>query len=192
MTLIGMALFEVDKATWRARLAITGAVVAPFAAFVAVLFLSGGSSANATAVGLDVSRARAAANPAAEPEEPGTTITVRQSDYGRILFDGRGGALYAFTRDPGGRSVCTDACAASWPPYLLRGSLRAGVGVEASLLGTTARPNGARQVTYAGRPLYYWVGDQEPGDVGCQNVVEFGGRWLVLRATGRLVREANR
>lgn len=188
-----MALYEVDKVTWRSRLAITGGMVGPFAVFVAVLFLSGGSSTNAVAAGLDVSRARAAANPgAAEPEEPGATITLRQSDYGQILFDGRGHALYAFTRDRGGRSVCTDACAASWPPYLLHGPLRAGAGAEASLLGTTVRRNGARQVTYGGRPLYYWLGDQEPGDVGCQNVVEFGGRWLVLRATGRLVREANR
>jgi predicted lipoprotein with Yx(FWY)xxD motif len=173
--------------SWRIRLAVTGGLVGPFAVFVAVLFLSGGTG-SADAV-VDVGRARAATNPvAAEPDDPRATITVRGSSYGQILFDGRGRALYAFTRDPRGRSMCGGACAASWPPYLLRGSLRAGAGVEASLLDTTPRPNGDRQVTYAGRPLYYWVGDREPGDVGCQNVSEFGGLWLVQRASGRLVR----
>jgi predicted lipoprotein with Yx(FWY)xxD motif len=44
------------------------------------------------------------------------------------------------------------------------------------------------QATYAGRPLYYYVGDRKPGQILCQNVVEFGGRWLLLRASGDLVR----
>jgi predicted lipoprotein with Yx(FWY)xxD motif len=114
---------------------------------------------------------------------------VRASDYGRILFDDRGYALYAFTRDARGRSACAEACPESWPPYLLRGSLRAGTALEPSLLATIRRPNGDRQVTYAGRPLYHWIGDRKPGAVGCQNVSEFGGLWLVVRADGRLVRE---
>jgi predicted lipoprotein with Yx(FWY)xxD motif len=115
------------------------------------------------------------------------TVTVRESAYGPILFDRRGFALYAFTRDPRRRSVCADDCAAAWPPYLLRGSLRA-AGTRRSLLGVTRRGDGGMQVTYGGRPLYYYVGDREPGQVLCQNVVEFGGTWLVLRASGRLVR----
>ena len=45
----------------------------------------------------------------------------------------------------------------------------------------------AARATYAGRPLYFYVGDRRPGQVLCQNVVEFGGRWLVLRASGQLV-----
>jgi predicted lipoprotein with Yx(FWY)xxD motif len=173
--------------SWRIRLAVTGGLVGPFAVFVAVLFLSGGTG-SADAV-VDVGRARAATSTvAAEPDDPRATITVRGSSYGQILFDRRGYALYAFTRDPRNRSACAETCAASWPPYILRGSLRAGAGVERSLLDTVQRPNGDRQVTYAGRPLYYWIGDREPGDVGCQNVSEFGGLWLVQRASGRLVR----
>jgi predicted lipoprotein with Yx(FWY)xxD motif len=116
------------------------------------------------------------------------TLTVRSSAFGRILFDSRGRALYAFTRDPRGRSACSGACAAAWPPYLVRGRLRGGGSVERSLLGTTRRANGTRQVTYAGRPLYYYVGDRRPGQVRCQNVREFGGVWLVMRPSGRLVR----
>jgi predicted lipoprotein with Yx(FWY)xxD motif len=39
-----------------------------------------------------------------------------------------------------------------------------------------------------GRPLYYYIGDKNPGQVLCQNVDEFGGTWLVLRQNGQLVR----
>ena len=128
----------------------------------------------------------AASAPAAPAAQP--TITVRSSNYGKILFDGRGFALYAFTRDPRGRSVCTDACAEAWPPYILRGRLRAGPGARRSLLGTTRRADGRLQVTYAGRPLYYYVGDRDPSVVNCQNVFKFDGLWLVVRPSGRLVR----
>ena len=117
-----------------------------------------------------------------------STVTVRGSDYGRILFDGRGFALYAFTRDTAGRSRCTGACAKAWPPYIVRVRPKAGRGVTASLLGTIRRGDGSRQVTYAGKPLYYYVGDREPLQVLCQNVDEFGGLWLVVRPTGATVR----
>ena len=56
------------------------------------------------------------------------------------------------------------------------------------LIGTIRRADGRLQVTYGGRPLYYYVGDRQPGQVLCQNVEEFGGLWLVVRPSGRLVR----
>jgi predicted lipoprotein with Yx(FWY)xxD motif len=120
--------------------------------------------------------------------ETGPTIAVRSSAYGQILFDGHGRALYAFTRDRGIRSACAGACATRWPPFIVRGRPRAEAGVGGRLIGTTRRPDGRLQATYAGRPLYFYVGDRQPGQVLCQNVTEFGGVWLVLRASGRLVR----
>lgn len=105
-----------------------------------------------------------------------------------MLFDGRGFVLYAFTRDPRGRSACSGACAKAWPPYLARVKPKAGPGIDQSLLGTTKRADGSLQVTYAGRPLYYYVGDRSPGQILCQNVSEYGGLWLLVRATGQLVR----
>jgi predicted lipoprotein with Yx(FWY)xxD motif len=116
------------------------------------------------------------------------TVTVHGSKYGRILFDGRGFALYAFTRDRAGRSACTGACAKAWPPYVVELRPKAGTGATASLLGTIRRGNGSRQVTYAGKPLYYYVGDREALQVLCQNVSEFGGLWLVVRPSGATVR----
>jgi predicted lipoprotein with Yx(FWY)xxD motif len=51
----------------------------------------------------------------------------------------------------------------------------AGPGAHAGLLGTVRRPGGRLQVTYAGHPLYYYVGDRGPHEVRCQAVTEFGG-----------------
>ena len=117
------------------------------------------------------------------------TLTVRSSNYGSILFDGKGRALYAFTRDRrGGASRCYGACARAWPVYFAGSRLVAGKGVKRSLIGTTKRRDGRRQITYNGRPLYYYVGDKSAGQVSCQNVAEFGGTWLVMRPSGALVR----
>jgi predicted lipoprotein with Yx(FWY)xxD motif len=121
-------------------------------------------------------------------ESAAPTLTVKSSSFGRVLFDGRGFVLYAFTRDKNGRSACYGACAKAWPVYYAKATLRAGTGIKRSLLGTTKRRDGRRQITYAGRPLYYYVGDTKAGQIRCQNVVEFGGTWLIVRPSGKLVR----
>jgi predicted lipoprotein with Yx(FWY)xxD motif len=130
--------------------------------------------------------ALAAVAPAAA-QTPRSTVTVKASSFGRILFDGRGYVLYGFTRDPRGKSACSGACARAWPPLIVRARPRAGAGVAAGRLGTTKRADGSLQGTYAGRPLYYYVGDRKPGQILCQNVTEFGGVWRVVRPSGRLV-----
>ena len=114
-------------------------------------------------------------------------VGVRSTSYGRILVDGKGFALYLFTSDRTGPSTCYGECAEAWPPLLTKGKPHAIKGARESLLGTVRRRDGKRQVTYAGHPLYHWYGDREPGAVGCHDVFEFGGTWLVLRANGHAV-----
>jgi predicted lipoprotein with Yx(FWY)xxD motif len=122
------------------------------------------------------------------PRQAQPTLTVRDTRFGRILFDGRDRVLYAFTRDrQGGPSQCYDECATAWPVYFAEESPQAGEGVEQSLIGTTKRRDGRLQLTYDGWPLYYYV-DDGPGEVLCQNVSEFGGLWLVVQPSGQLVR----
>ena len=118
----------------------------------------------------------------------GGKIVARSSSYGRILFDGRGFVLYAFTHDRHGRSRCSGDCAKAWPPYLVARRPRAGSGAKGSLIGVVRRANGRLQATYAGRPLYYYVGDRKPGQILCQGVLEFGGYWRVVRPSGVPVR----
>ena len=127
----------------------------------------------------------AAAHPGRRPA--GTRLRTIDSQYGRIVGDGSGLAVYVFTKERGGRSECYGACAKAWPPVLAKGRPVAGRGIDEELLGTTRRRNGRRQLTYRGQPLYHYEHDQ-PGLVLCHDVVEFGGTWLVIRADGRPVR----
>ena len=109
------------------------------------------------------------------------------SDYGRILADGHGRALYLFTADRGKRSNCYGDCATAWPPYLVKSKPAAVSGAKPGKVGTIRRSDGKLQATYAGHPVYYYVGDRSPGEVNCQAAVEFGGYWYVLRADGTAV-----
>ena len=116
------------------------------------------------------------------------TVTAHASRFGKVLFDGSGRALYLFKRDRGSRSTCSGACAKAWPQFLTTSPPKAAAGARASLLGTTKRTDGTVQVTYAGHPLYYFSGDKKPGQIKCENVVNFGGLWLVVSPDGAPVK----
>jgi predicted lipoprotein with Yx(FWY)xxD motif len=113
-----------------------------------------------------------------------TKVQLRESKFGKVLFAGNGRVLYLFTSDTAGTSNCSGECAAAWPPFYARGKLVAGDGVNRKLLGRTTRPDGRKQVTYKGHPLYFYVHDPR-GEILCHNVNEFGGDWLVVRASGK-------
>jgi predicted lipoprotein with Yx(FWY)xxD motif len=152
------------------RRAVAGVLVV-----AASLLASGGSAA----AGADSS-----ATPSARAAAAGTTITLRPSRFGRMLFDSRRQAIYVFQRDRRNRSTCYGACAKAWPPVYTRGRPRAAKGVRDSLLGTTRRRDGRLQVTYAGRPLYFYV-NEGPGEVRCHNVDLNGGLWWVVGPDGK-------
>jgi predicted lipoprotein with Yx(FWY)xxD motif len=114
----------------------------------------------------------------------GTTVAVASSSLGDILVDADGRTLYAFTKDKGDQSACSGECAANWPA--LTGTASAGSGAQASLLSTAMQANGDSQVTYGGRPLYYFAGDAKPGDTNGQGV---GNVWFAVTADGELVKE---
>ena len=115
-------------------------------------------------------------------------VQAHTSPYGRVLFDQRGFVLYGFTADSARASRCYGACARAWPPLLVKSAAKALRGVDRTKLGTVTRRNGTRQVTYGGHPLYYYVGDTKAGQILCQNVREYGGLWLVVAPSGKLVR----
>jgi predicted lipoprotein with Yx(FWY)xxD motif len=125
---------------------------------------------------------------AAASSARGPKLKLVSSDYGRILADGRGRALYLFTADRGTTSSCSGDCAVAWPPYIVKSKPTGISGAKPSLVGTTTTSDGKLQATYAGHPVYYYQGDNEPGEVLCQAVNEFGGYWYVLRSNGRAVR----
>ena len=111
-------------------------------------------------------------------------IVADESDFGRVLFDANGQVVYVFEIDGPNRSNCTSAeCVQAWPPVLTRDEPSAGAGVDAGLLGTISRDDGTLQVTYDGRPLYFYE-HEGPGEIRCHNVDLHGGLWWVVTPSG--------
>ena len=112
------------------------------------------------------------------------TVGVSNEGLGNILVNSQGRTVYVFTRDSGTMSECSGACAVNWPPVRATGKPTIGSGANASLVSTTSRSGGAKQVTYNGHPLYLFKGDSNPGDTNGQGLNAFGGSWYALSAAG--------
>ena len=130
------------------------------------------------------------ASPSARPsptpskrKAAGTKIIAADSNFGQMLYDASGQAIYLFDAEKSDRPKCYGDCAKAWPPVLTKGRPRATGAVRSSLLGTTRRSDGSVQITYAGHPLYFYAFEGKH-QVLCHNVQEFGGTWLVVRPDG--------
>jgi predicted lipoprotein with Yx(FWY)xxD motif len=126
-----------------------------------------------------------ATSPAATPvKRTGTVIKSANSQFGMMLFDGTGQAIYLFDKEQTTEPECYGACAEAWPPVLTKGSPTAASGTKQDLLGTTKRTDGTTQVTYGGHPLYFYAHEAK-NEVKCHNIQGFGGLWLVVTPAGR-------
>jgi predicted lipoprotein with Yx(FWY)xxD motif len=67
---------------------------------------------------------------------------------------------------------------------ITKGQPRATSGARTALLGTVKRRDGKLQVTYAGKPLYFYAHEGR-GEVRCHNVDLNGGHWWVVGPDGR-------
>jgi predicted lipoprotein with Yx(FWY)xxD motif len=112
-------------------------------------------------------------------------VEVQNGAHGAHLADGSGKSLYMFASDTATNSKCNSACASYWPPLIASGAARAVGAVKAADLGTVTRSDGRTQVTYAGHPLYYYIGDTKAGDVNGQGLDDFGAYWWLLTPTGK-------
>jgi predicted lipoprotein with Yx(FWY)xxD motif len=121
------------------------------------------------------------AGPAASASATGTkSLTVSTSTsptYGTILVSGK--TLYTLKPST---VACTAQCLRIWREVALPKAVKkakAGHGVNAAKLGTKKRSHGVLQVTYAGKPLYWFVGDTAAGQVN-GNVSDKWGKWSVV------------
>ena len=168
-------------------LTLLAATAAILVVGVAACGSTGGSAkSDRTAVVTRTAEVSAAARPTRRRRGQREAVRVANTSYGRALVDRRGFALYLFTHDRSADSTCYSACAAAWPPYVV--ATRPARGGRANLVGSVRRRDGRLQVTYAGRPLYYYVGDRRPGEVLCQAVSEYGGTWYIVSPDGRAIR----
>ena len=114
----------------------------------------------------------------------GASVSLRTTKVGAILVNAKGHTLYLFAKDRNGKSSCSGTCATYWPPAIVQAKPTAGTGVKASLLGTTMRSDGRKQVTYNRHPLYGFAADKQPGQTNGQATSAFGARWWAVSAKG--------
>ncbi len=121
--------------------------------------------------------------PAASPAGDVYTVSAVTTDLGTFLTGEGGKTLYYFLNDTApGATTCSGGCADNWPAFKLEGteSVAAGTGVT-GVLASFPLADGAAQVTYDGRPLYYFVGDAAAGDANGQGI---NSVWYVAAADG--------
>src|SRR5690242_5929023 len=105
--------------------------------------------------------------------------SVESANLGSILVAG----TTVYTLKPS-RTGCTAACLREWPPVLLpHGTKRAtaGAGVDAAKLGSAKAAKGARQITFAGKRLYWSAKYKAAGQVH-GNVTNKWGTWSTVEA----------
>jgi predicted lipoprotein with Yx(FWY)xxD motif len=144
---------------------------------------SPGGSAPTTPAAATTPPAAPATSAQPAPATRGTVVKTADSQFGQMLFDGRGQAIYLFDKERTSKPECYDACAEAWPPVLTEGAPVAAAGADSKLLGTTKRTDGTTQITYAGHPLYFYA-HEGVNQVLCHNVRGFGGLWLVVTPSG--------
>jgi predicted lipoprotein with Yx(FWY)xxD motif len=144
----------------------------------------GGASPSASSAAVAASPSTAAASPSAtasESAEPSQSEAAEEeykievasdAKIGKYLAGEDGKTLYTFKNDTkANASTCTGQCADNWPPFVLEGDEKAeaGDGVTGTI-ATFDRPDGTKQVSYKGKPLYYFKGDAKAGDVNGQGI----------------------
>ena len=100
-------------------------------------------------------------------------LSTAQSSLGTIVVDSKGRTVYLFTQDTNNppKSNCATGCDSVWPPVMAPASGTPTLsGVDSSKVGTVTRPDGSKQLTLNGWPLYEYEGDSAAGDVKGENV----------------------
>lgn len=106
-------------------------------------------------------------------EAASDSFKVEEGRLGPVLADAAGRTLYVAFPETSGSTPCGASCARLWRPYLADDTASAN-----GRFALLQRENGSRQWSYDGRPLYRWLGDQDPGEVTGDGV---DGTWLAVR-----------
>lgn len=106
----------------------------------------------------------------------------KNSDLGELLTDSNGRTLYVFGSDPNGKSVCYNQCEITWPPFMFDATIDLQSLTENlnKRLNVIKRDDDSKQFSYGNKPLYYFTGDLNPGDVNGNGV---NNLWSVVLIT---------
>jgi predicted lipoprotein with Yx(FWY)xxD motif len=89
----------------------------------------------------------------------GGAIKTMEIGGKEVLVGSNDMTLYTFDKDTAGVSNCYDKCAENWPPLFVD----AGAAADGDFT-IVDRTDGTKMWAYKGKPLYFWVKDQKPGD----------------------------
>ncbi|MFY2508755.1 hypothetical protein ACN3E9_10800 [Vibrio pectenicida] len=106
------------------------------------------------------------------------STNTTETSIGEVYTDGVGKTLYTFTKDPVGKSVCTDKCETLWPPLLSTDKVSSQFSSNSEFSQVT-RNDGSKQWALNGKPLYRWFKDKKEGDIDGAGVK---GVWPLARA----------
>jgi predicted lipoprotein with Yx(FWY)xxD motif len=155
---------------------------------IALLVAGCGSSGSSPSTKAAAPAASVATSASATPAAAGVMVATKHGKLGTILAAGpKHLTVYLFEADKGSSSSCSGACAKVWPPVSTDGEPKAAGSANAAELGTIARPDGTKQVTYNGHPLYYFARDGDSGDAYGQGSTTFGASWYALAPSGKKV-----
>lgn len=112
-------------------------------------------------------------------------LKVAASGAGQIVVDGKGLSVYQYTQDlkDSGRSACVGGCLTAWPPVVTTSDTPTVDGVTGKV-GTIPTPDGKKQLTINGMPVYYFAKDKAAGDILGQGVSSV---WYVVAPTGEMI-----
>ena len=156
------------------RIAKIGLPILTAAILVAACSSSGGSGGGSSTPG--------GSNGRVERRQRRTSSIIITDGH---LTNSAGRTIYLWVADTAGKSTCSGACAAVWPP--VPANAKAGAGVSAAKLTTIKGAGGGTQLAYAGHPLYYFASDTSAGQVTGQGSDSFGAKWWEVDAAGKAV-----
>jgi len=167
------------------------------AAFALAALLSGCGGTSGTATSPTTAAAPTSAAGSSSTSGPASTsapaaaaadLKVADSKAGQIVVDGKGMSVYYYTKDvkDSGTSTCTGGCLDAWPPVLATADTPTVDGVTGTV-GTIATPDGKKQLTVNGMPVYLYAKDLAAGDITGQGV---GGVWYLVAPSGEMITAA--
>jgi predicted lipoprotein with Yx(FWY)xxD motif len=130
-----------------------------------------------------------------QPAQPpkaagGATVAVKSLDgVDDVLVDSAGKALYASDVERSGKVMCVNACESFWKPLTLASGTPTAASSAVGDLDVIKRPDGKRQVTVGGVPLYRFTEDAAGKVTGDGFQDDFGGRhfvWSAVLADGKV------
>ncbi|MFD5625329.1 MULTISPECIES: SCO0930 family lipoprotein [unclassified Streptomyces] len=180
------------KTSWR-----SASLVATAAAMLALTTACGQEQGTQSTVGQNVGATAAAgdyglsspsaagvgAQAATQAKSAGALAVAKDAKLGEVITDSAGLTLYRFDKDTAEppKTTCEGDCATAWPPVPADGATAA-TGVDAALLGEVTRPDGTKQLTVGGWPMYRYAKDKKAGDTLGQAV---GGTWFASSPEGK-------